>query len=675
MSDGGSAENIARQVALLSQLARRGFATVQRAAHVGHQAAQLSFVDWVSAGNFLADRERVDFSTWRYLRPIYAAVPDDPAGLDLVIMKSAQGGASIFALLAALWLAMRGRCQLAYFLPTADLARTFSSTRFLKIARDNAAVHSAMGDPADPRSRRMADEGSANTRQIGPSLVHFTHLAGRITTEAMPLDALIFDEVQEMSLTDIEKAEERLSASALQTILRLSTATLPGTTIDFFYSDSDQREFHTRCACPDGVVLADAWDPQNGPLCIGQGNGLAAGVPRQPFFVCPRCNTIIKDPQDGAFIAHNPGADRTGFHFPQMLSPRSSAAKIYSKWQNRISTQNFYNRVLGRPYADPSTIPVRQHHLEACQDSTLRWGPPRESGVDAVCMGIDQMGGENYVVIKARRDGQMHLVHLEVVQSDDPWKRCADLLREFSVTVAAVENAPNFNEAHRFAKAHDGRVFVISYATQSDEMVLWGDRPRDSPAVRYTSEDVRTRHTANVDQFKMMSWSLGRIAQGELRTPDARSLVQHYHDGRLGTRQVAVCRDLFWLHLQSVALVTEPVEGHEDERRFRSAVKKLRIDPHFAYANMLCDVAWVRDGVRSTFLFPTAPEPEAKRSPYAEQLRALMPHAFLQTYPELVCGTCQHFAARGSRCELRDFVVQPDQPCCDFYLPNDTVDD
>ena len=492
---------------LLLELTRK--AAAQRRIHLSaiDHAKRSTFASWAATGSFIADREPLDFRTWRYLRQIYEAVPQDPSGLDMVIMKSAQGGASIFALLLSLWLMLRGRYQLAYFLPTWQLAQQFSRDRFIRLARENRQIHRLMGEGTGFDGRSV-DEGSAAVRRILYSIAYFTHIGGKVTTEALPLDAIIFDEVQEMLLVDMERAQERLSASPLHVTLRVSTANFAGSDIDYYYERSDQRAFHTHCRCPDGIVLADCWDPRNGPTCIGQGNGSTPGVPVEWFYVCPRCGEIIRDPQDGVFRAKNPGASRVGFHFPQMLSPRVSPARILDKWESRHDTKNFFNRVLGRPYADPDTMPVSEHDLRACENPDLRWGPLSPKSSKGVFMGIDQMGHENYVVIKARLADRLQLLHLEVIQAQNPWMRCAELMREYRVRHAVVETLPNFNEAHRFAREFPGRVFLGSYQDHADEILQWGDRPRDGASVRPSEDSFRTPWTVSIDQFKMMSRSL-----------------------------------------------------------------------------------------------------------------------------------------------------------------------
>ena len=78
----------------LARLTREARSSRLRGNRASANAKNSSFTAWASAGNFIADRERFDLQTWRYLRPLYDAVPTNPRGVDIVIMKSAQGGAS-----------------------------------------------------------------------------------------------------------------------------------------------------------------------------------------------------------------------------------------------------------------------------------------------------------------------------------------------------------------------------------------------------------------------------------------------------------------------------------------------------------------------------------------------------------------------------------------------------
>lgn len=646
-------------------------------------AASQTFASWATTGGFIADREPINLVDWTYLREIYESVPANPVDWDGTIMKSAQGGASVFAMLLSMWLLLTRRCQGAYFLPTKDHAMAFSGERFIRMARDNPVISKALGEVHDE-----GDEGSKSIRRFMHSILYFTYMGGKVTTESLPLDYLIFDEVQVMSLKVMETALERISASPLRLLLRLSTANFEGADIHYFFQRSDQREWHVHCGCPDGVVLTDHWDAKAGPLCIREPHGK---VRTEPYFWCPRCELPLDNVRAGTYHPRNPGVKRMGWHFPQFLSPRWTAGMTLDAWRERIDTKNFYNRKLGLPYTDPETQPITEAMLANAQDVTLPWvshGYTKTEAPDAVFAGIDQMGHDNRIIVATPHGDRMRVVHAEIVQAGDPWVRCGAIMKDYRVSVCAVEALPNYNEAHRFARDFDGKVFIVHYADLIDQLVLWGDRPREKVTVRKTDEDAKARWTATVDQYKMMSWALGQWTEGRVVTPDARTLVQTIKTER-GPQTVAVLRDQVWLHLQRVALVTEQIQGREDERKFRRAVRKVGIDPHFAYTWMLLCVAWVRR-FGTDFMLPidrtdlgTAMAGGAvpMKSGEGDQLRRAFP--VMETTPAArerdglvmdTCGVCVHYDGAG-KCQLRRLNVTAALPGCDGFVSRLEDDD
>jgi hypothetical protein len=96
-------------------------------------------------------------------------------------------------------------------------------------------------------------------------------------------------------------------------------------------------------------------------------------------------------------------------------------------------------------------------------------------------------------------------------------------MKEYSVRYAAIESLPNFNEAFRFAKEFEGKVFVIEYggSNMGGELLRWRDRDKSDPqAIRRTSDDARLKYSVAVDQYKYMSYSLGKIFDGNMQMPD-----------------------------------------------------------------------------------------------------------------------------------------------------------
>lgn len=649
------------------------------------------FVTWVEQGGFRADRERVDFTVWKHLRPIYAAVPQSIDGLtdwSLCLLASSQNGKSIALLLLSIWLGLRIELfRAGYYLPTDTKATDFSDNRWMGLVRDNPGIHALMGDPEDPHTHAVIDEGAMSIRKLWRSLLYFFSLGGKISTESNPMDAVFFDEVHAMGLASMERAQHRLDASTLKIMAFGSTGGFEGADIDFWFQRSDQRWFHTTCRCKEGIILAKQVDPQQGPLCIDRGNGTTPGVPRDYFYVCQKCKHIIRDPQVGQYVRHRTDADvkkRYGFQFPQMLSPRQTPAQTLEKWRRRISTQDYFNRVVGLPFTDPATVPINDTILDAAQNPDLVWGPPKRVDVDAVFLGLDQRSHEHHIVIKGKVGDRQRVLHLEVVQAADPWARVRELLQAFHVRYACLEALPNTDPAYALAHDFPGRVFVVdAYSDITSGMIRWGDRQKERVTDRRTTDDFKTPYTATVHRYKMMSAALQRWARGGVETPDARTLTQRLRTPE-GTRDVMVCREMFWKHMKSVALVTELVGGEkkEDELKYRGVVKKIGPeDPHFAFANMLCDVAWARaygqdfmlDVEPGSSVDLETPVTELPPPPAMDEVRRALPGFVMplaaEDQAQLTCGGCASFNAAKNRCTARNLGVTATLAACGMFTP------
>lgn len=689
------------------------------------RAATLPFYDWVKGGNFYIDREPCDFELWRVLGLVYEMFPRTPEGwrrFDFSGMKPAQNGFTVLALFGGTYLASGGHGNVGYYLPTADLAWEISDTRFVPLIRSNPELHRLLGSHEDTGKQQRADEGSKGLRRFGDHHIFFTYLGGVVSTESRPLDALFYDEVQEMRLADMQKADERLGASELRVKVRVSTANIEGADIAHHYEESDQRAFHNECGCEDGVVLADCWHPDTGPSCIDvlKPTNLNPSLPRnQAFYVCPTCSTVLgtggawrnKETNriegdlrvyQGDFRIHAPEhAPRIGVTYPQMLSPRQTAQDILDAWRTRADTGHFYRRKLAKPYTDPDAVPITPEICQEAQRDRLRWIAPEQWNwkVDrrpfaGIFLGVDHMKNNNYVVVKGllRDTGLLRYIWCEIVRDKDPFRRTAEIMRRFRVDIAALEEGPNLNEAWQFAEAFPGRAFIARYNELPSEPVSWGDRPRDRAGEKRTADEARVKFTVSIDQHRMMSWSLGRWTRRKVETPPAILLQQKLMTDR-GLQDVCVGHEL-WTHLQRVGLVVEPIEGKENEERWRRKVVKIRIDPHFAFANMLADVAVIRRFGTDIMLFdgedemgePTKPA-TATRAADIDQVKKVMPEMFASTNTELLaledgrrggrdepstCGVCQSYEKlvvgpgqkpRGT-CTARNFTVTADAPAC-----------
>src|SRR5690606_27551897 len=226
---------------------------------------------------------------------------------------------------------------------------------------------SDLQDAADG-SGRKAGEGNVNRRRIDQALFIFSWTSGRATTESVPMDVLSFDEVQEMTLEQIEKTYERLSASSVRFMLMGSTANWPDADIHHWYQRGSQYQFYTECPDCGSKKPLDEYFPE----CIRFDGALD-----RYRYVCPNGHWI-DDPQRGEWIAGNPEAEPPidpavprkdwpqrirSIHFPQFLSPTIAPGEILDAYRHATDMKNFFNRKLGKPYLDPSQVPVTLEHL------------------------------------------------------------------------------------------------------------------------------------------------------------------------------------------------------------------------------------------------------------------------------------------------------------------------
>jgi hypothetical protein len=640
-----------------------------------------TFVEWCE---FLAeDGLKVDSKPFSLddrpaLRPIYEAIPstrEEAKDAMLICMKATQLGLTVWEVLANIYMACKWEpVTIGMFMPTRDTAIHKSEHRFMRMVRSAKQLYRLLttGRAVDGNEEKVG-EGNVLTRKIGESLLLFLWTTGKVTTESIPMDIVTLDEVQEMTLDQIDKVRARTGDSDIQFSLMLSTANIEGRDIHFWYLEGTQEVWHTEC--PHCGMFSDLSDPAgNFPdKSIGYNTGQWAGAPMNEYiWTCPTCRGWIKDPQQGKLIVTNPGANpkTRSFLLPRTISPKMTPRKMAEAWA-RAKTgdqkKSFFNRTLGRPYLDPDQIPVSMAHclaaVEAGKKAGLRW----KKSARHTYMGIDQMGGFNAVIIKERMpDGRQAVVHIEAVFDNDPFARCSEMMDQFGVEMCVVEQLPNVNDARRFANKHPGRVFLAGYADLRDNQMTWGDDLTKSD--KRTSEEDRSRYTVTLNQYKCMQTALFRIRDGYCLFPNPDDLEQEVIENRISKR-MPIVRDWVFVHFTKTALV---VDIKDDERKARAKVLKLDIDPHFSFANMLCDVAWARAYGTSTMILPTADTSKQVAVERSEQMNmhGLPVHvsAMIQDLPAGDrCGRCTAFDAETGQCTERMLVVQPSDPGCILF--------
>lgn len=546
---------------------------------------------------------------------IYDQIPstaDEAYRYVLVLMKCAQVGFTIMEMLAVIYLGIKFQpSTVGMFLPDMNLAGLKSAERFMPIVRTIPDVHQLMTMEDPNGNGRKTGEGNVRTRRISDAMFVFSWTSGRSTTESIPMDILSFDEVQEMTLEQLEKTRERLSASPIRFTLMGSTANWPDVDIHHWYKKGSKHRFHTECPhCLAAKPLDDYF-----PECIKYDK-----ESNRHRYVCFTCDGWIDDTQRGEWVPEEPELDPPidmaipkrdwplrirSIHFPQFLSPTISAGEIIDAYNSATDMKNFFNRKLGKPYLDPSQVPVTLEHMANCAKVGMAAGIVWKTRAKGAYMGIDQMGNYNVHVIKERLpDGRQAVIHVEETYSADPFARSAELMDMYGIAVCVVEINPNYNDAKKFANQFPGRVFICnSFGSMVEGMIQWGDTPKQNTSDRRTDEEAQDRFTLRMDQYKCMQVSMSRFTT-EVPScifPDPQGLIQEVIDK--GQKQLVAVLPRVFHHFTKTALVAEK---DDETNAYKRSVKKVGIDPHFSYANMLCDVAWSRSHGTSTFILPDA---------------------------------------------------------------------
>lgn len=550
---------------------------------------------WIDRQQILIDSRPFDWASHKYLLDMYR----DKSG-HISVQKAAQMGLSIWGMTRML----KRSAQLApfnsgYYLPTEEKANEFSQTRFDIMVDSN---------PKLARLKAASETWRVKVKRLGSSNIFFTYTEGVVSTESTPLDGLHFDEVRRMSRSRIDLILERISHSQYKYQDYISTAGYPGSDINWYYEQSDQMEWWVMCPSCRHTFLPH----HEFPARLEQRGGIWG-------LACPKCNEHDVDPQgDGSgWHALYAGRENRGYHPTQLISKYISLQQIMKQYHTTDDIAEFWRSKLGIPYLDKNTILVQLEHLNSCIDTDLKWWSDHpfnkygiRKGADEIItvMGIDQQAGYNIHTIKAvQPSGITPLIHLEIHYDDDPFKRSGELMREYDVDLCVCDRAPNFNDATRFAKDFTGRVWLATYkALGGGEVCSWSDKTKASE--RPTQKEMRAAPEVSVNRVAGMEWSLLRFASRENRIPHPDALVQGikardlidpmlYEQGGRTLIEVPICRKLFFEHVQRLAKVAEPIlteQGMPVVGDARYRFDSIGCDPHFAHANLYCDVAMRR---------------------------------------------------------------------------------
>lgn len=561
------------------------------------------FALWAQYSGIEVDNHKFDFDKHRYLLPIYLDMHHDVS-----LIKAAQMGATVYQLLFLIWWARHNSVKCGMYFPTKDDVGRLSKDRMAPMLQSNAEMASYISDAEDGTTDTIGLKQIQNITGRKSS-IYLLYLGGKASKDSVPLDVVVFDEVRLVAPKDIDQALERVSHSEYKIKRYMSTAGFPHRDIHARFMRGNQMTWHVKCNCLDGFIPSECF-----PDCM-------VDTGKEVYLRCPRCQMRIHDPQLGQYVAHNPKAEAHSYSISQLISKFISPKEIWDSYLNTTNKKEFYNAKLGRPYVDLENQPVTEEVLLSCVNEDKRWAYQQGAGKDikqANAMGVDQMGGYNYVTIGKRDpNGKKTITHLEIIEQQNPiyrgpkgevyspFKRLYELMKEFNVACCVIDALPNYNEAADFARAFPGRVFLAHYGEAGVDIVKWHDKLKMREQIKRGSKEIKLKWQVTMHRYMSLDYALQEFVEGNVDVPHPDALVQMVRNTESGRFEAEpICRERFFPMLSSLVRHQKDIEDTSGNDTGKSKMEWIYTDgdPHFAHSWNYCNVAIERMRRASIFV-------------------------------------------------------------------------
>jgi len=386
---------------------------------------------WVLDNEFVNENQKpFEFTHHRFMLQPY-----DDMSPDQVIMKSAQVGWSVLAIIKSVHAGNFLKLNVIYVLPTRNATHDFVIPKVNPMIDRNPKIKGL-----------LKNTDSVNLKQIGDRFLYFRgsfHRGEAISTTA---DLVVSDEHDISDQGVLTIYQSRLQASEYGWFWRFSNPTIPGFGVHELWQESDQM--HWFVTCPEcGYDMFMGFEKDD----ILKNHYVD---PVREIYACGACDAEIRneDRQNGYWWALYPDRPRRGYWLSQMMMPWVSAKKILQQ-QKDMSIEVFHNFVLGLPYQASEFMLNSDTILRACK--------PGLADKTDVIIGCDSGKTKHYVI--GNRHGIFNY------GKTDNWADVESLINMFNATVV-IDALPDFTVPEQLARKYPGRVFVHYYTHDSKSM-------------------------------------------------------------------------------------------------------------------------------------------------------------------------------------------------------------
>jgi len=281
-------------------------------------------LDWVETAGLVLDGNPFSFQRHEYLKEPYG----DPHPCQ-VEMKAAQLGLTTKAGLRAIHGAITGKYPrgILYLFPSKTDVTEFSKGR----------INALVGDNPETIGGWIVETDTSNLKQIGNSFLYLRGMRSRVSLKSVPVDFIVFDELDEAPQKAVDMAMQRMAHSEVKEWLKLSNPTLPDYGIDKAFQETDQHYWLLKCpSCGHYSCLEETF-----PACLVE---LSDG---RVIRGCEKCRTEL-NPAIGEWVARKPEIkDKRGYHYSQLMSQFVDMKELVNDFRTTQNLTDFYNLRIG----------------------------------------------------------------------------------------------------------------------------------------------------------------------------------------------------------------------------------------------------------------------------------------------------------------------------------------
>ncbi|OGZ28220.1 MAG: hypothetical protein A2427_02605 [Candidatus Nealsonbacteria bacterium RIFOXYC1_FULL_40_7] len=407
---------------------------------------------WIQQNGIKNEKgEPIEFLSHLFLYDIYRDQSDK-----LVCMKAAQIGFSTLAILKNMYDAQSKRMDIIYTLPTDTDVSVFVGGKVNRIIANNRIL-----------MNYTADKDSVEQKAIGHSMLYFRGTWTKKAAIMVSADRLVHDEKDSSKQDVIRDYQSRLQHSKYKQTHVFSHPSVPGHGVDSEWQLSDKKEWYITCPhCRHEQSLS--WDTEDL-------SNMSIDLARKEF-ICKKCCGILsaKNRAVGRWIAQNPGAEWSGYHISLLMAPWITAKEIVEKYNDpKQTTEYFYNKVLGLPYAGSGNVVTEDTILGVVANENNQYEGRLVIGVDT--------GKKLHYVVGNKAGligyGEMADYAPDGINGLQLNQTLEYFLKEFEGSIMVIDQGGDIIGPRKLRAKYPGRVFLCHYAKdrKTMQMIRWGE--------------------------------------------------------------------------------------------------------------------------------------------------------------------------------------------------------